>query len=133
MLEEFESAGRLVDDKRPSDHLLKILNIINRELSQVLIDGENRREIISLAEKIRQKFIKEKLEDKLRGRKAELKTFALLYDLTQFFDLCHTSKYNDALLVISIFILFTIFSLWKNWESFHLISTRLRAKYKVSI
>lgn len=98
MLEEF---GRLEKDMKSSDYLLKILQIINRELSQVLIDGDNRQEVINTALKVNRKFSLEKLTLKFDNPMdlKQFETFTLLLQLTQFFDLYLDSKFLEALQV----------------------------------
>eukprot|EP01080_Neovahlkampfia_damariscottae_P000905 gene905-9815_t len=76
-------------------YLQNILSIINKELSEVLLGGRNRKEIIQLAQEINKQF-GGKLERKLSSFE-KYETFHLLFKLIQYFDLYLGNKYSDCL------------------------------------
>jgi hypothetical protein len=81
----------LYQNKNEKKYIIKILDLINKELSQVLVEGDNRNEVIKYV-----KEIKEKIKEFDEQRK-ELDTFILLSKLIDFFNLYNQKEYKKSI------------------------------------
>jgi nuclear pore complex protein Nup93 len=87
---------------KASQYLTNIIMIVNDELSQVLISGDNRDLVIQLANTVNQKFSKGNLRFKMKEEdRRHFDTFSMLLRLVSFFNLFRAEKYNEAYDLIS--------------------------------
>eukprot|EP01027_Heterolobosea_sp_BB2_P016822 GEZU01023894.1.p1 GENE.GEZU01023894.1~~GEZU01023894.1.p1 ORF type:complete len:902 (-),score=294.65 GEZU01023894.1:184-2889(-) len=86
-----------------SPFLQKILLIMNKELGQVLVNGNQRDEIKFLAQKVDQKFRHDKLAStRLKGDRKQYNTFVTLMKLTDFFDYALTPRPENMTLALEL-------------------------------
>ena len=110
---EFENTGSIdiaiqiyfmEEDKASDDYsienspLLKILNIVNDQLSQVSVRRDNMGDILRLAALVEKRMttFQEKLKDDGPGSQA-LSLFSQLSKISKFYDLFNSGNYEDAL------------------------------------